>query len=166
MRRTLALISIATILAACSNQGLVQLESTSRGPDEFIVEPKKELTIPDNLAQLPQPTPGQGNRTDIDPVSEAAVALGGREQDPNAAIPASDGALVSAASRFGVDSNIRTVLATEDADFRRRKSRFTNIRLFPENLYNDVYRSQSLDPGETADAWRRAGAVTPSFPPQ
>ena len=77
MRRVLALTFIAISLTACSNQGLVQLQSTSRGPDEFIVEPKKELVIPGNLAQLPQPTPGQGNRTDIDPVSDAAVALGG-----------------------------------------------------------------------------------------
>lgn len=166
MRRAMALTFIAISLTACSNQGLVQLQSTSRGPDEFMVEPKKELVIPGNLAELPQPTPGQGNRTDIDPVSDAAVALGGRQQDPNAAVPASDGALVSAASRFGVESNIRGELAAEDAEFRRKKSRFTNIRLFPENLYNDVYRSQALDPAETADAWRRAGAQTPSYPPQ
>lgn len=166
MRRAMALTLVTSVLSACSNQGLVQLQSTTRGPDEFIVEPKQELTIPDNVSALPTPTPGQGNRADIDPVAEAAVALGGRVPDANAPIPASDGALVTAASRFGVQPNIRAALATEDAEFRRRQSRFTNIRLFQENLYNDVYRSQSLDPQETAQAWRRAGARTPSFPPE
>lgn len=166
MRRVLAITVIAISTAACSNQGLVQLQSTTRGPDEFIVEPKAELTIPDNLAELPTPTPGQGNRADVDPVSDASVALGGRAQDANGPIPASDGALVTAASRFGVEPDIRTELATEDAEFRRRQARFTNIRLFPENLYNDVYRNQSLDPQATAEAWRRSGARTPSFPPE
>lgn len=165
MRRTLALILILASLAACSNQGLVQLQSTSRGPDEFIVEPKAELQLPDNMTQLPPPTPGQGNRTDIDPVAGAVTALGGRPSDANAPIPASDGALVTAASRFGVTPDIRSELAVEDAEFRRKQARFTQFRLFNENLYGRVYSSQALDARDTAEAWRRAGARTPTFPP-
>jgi hypothetical protein len=165
MCRTLALILTLTSLAACSNQGLVQLNSTSTGPDEFIVEPKAELTIPDRLDELPPPTPGQRNRTDVDPIAGAVTALGGRPGDANGPIPSSDGALVTAASRFGVTPEIRTALATEDAEFRRKQSRLTQFRIFNDNLYSKVYRSQALDARDTAEAWRRAGARTPSFPP-
>ena len=165
MRRTLALILMMTIVSACSNQGLKQVSSNSRGPDEFIVEPKAELTMPDDFAALPAPTPGQGNRTDVDPVADMVVALGGRPTDVNAAIPSSDGALVTAASRFGVSPNIRQALAEEDREFRRGQSRFTQFKLFPEDLYDEVYSSQALDARGTAEAWRRVGARTPSFPP-
>ncbi|WP_300032599.1 DUF3035 domain-containing protein [uncultured Roseobacter sp.] len=166
MRRTVALILIATLLSGCANQGLRVLRSNSSGPDEFLVEPKAALETPDDLTALPVPTPGQGNRTDIDPLSDAVVALGGRPSDPAAGIPGSDGALVTAASRFGVTPSIRSQLAAEDEDFRRRQSRFTQIRLFPEDRYNTAYKSQALDAEETAESWRRAGAKTPSYPPQ
>ncbi len=165
MRRLVAPILISLTVSACANQGLQQLTSTSRGPDEFIVEPKGELALPDDLSTLPQPTPGQGNRTDIDPGAEAIAALGGRAGDPNGPIPGSDGALVTAASRFGVTPNIRQAVAQEDAEFRRTKSRFTQFKLFPENVYFDVYSDQALDARATAEAWRRSGVRTPSFPP-
>ncbi len=166
MSRTLALILMITLVGACSNQGLVQIRSTTAGPDEFMVEPKAELETPDNFSNLPPPSPGQGNRADIDPMAEMVTELGGRPSDPNGPIPASDGALVTAASRYGVSPDIRASLAAEDADFRSRQSRFTQFQLFPENLYNDVYRNQALDARATADAWRRSGARTPSYPPQ
>ena len=166
MRRSLALILIATTLSACSSEGLQQVTSNSRGPDEFIVDPKSELVIPDNLAELPAPTPGQANRADIDPEATMVTSLGGRAGDASAPIPNSDGALVTAASRFGVTPNIRQALAEEDAAFRRGQSRFTQFKLFPENLYNDVYSSQALDQRATAEAWRRAGARLPSYPPE
>lgn len=166
MRRFVALILVPLAVSACANQGLQQLTSTSRGPDEFIVEPKAELAVPDDLTNLPAPTPGQGNRTDINPGAEAIAALGGRAGNPNGPVPSSDGALVTAASRFGVSPNIRQALAQEDADFRGRKSRFTQFKLFPENVYLDVYSEQTLDARQTADAWRRAGARTPSYPPR
>jgi hypothetical protein len=165
MRLIPAIIAIS-MLSACSNQGLVQVGSNSRGPDEFLVEPRKELERPSDFNQLPPPTPGQGNRADIDPKADMIVALGGRPGNANAPVPAADGALVTAASRYGVTPDIRQSLATEDAEFRRGKSRFTQFRLFPQNLYLDVYEEQALDPGDTAEAWRRAGARTPSYPPR
>lgn len=165
MSRTLALVLIVTIVGACANQGLVQVRSTTAGPDEFMVEPKAELETPENFSSLPPPTPGQGNRADIDPMAGMMVELGGRQSDPNGPIPASDGALVTAASRYGVSPDIRNSLAAEDAQFRSRQSRFTQFQLFPENLYYDVYRDQALDARATADAWRRSGARTPSYPP-
>jgi hypothetical protein len=162
----MALILMTLAAGGCSNQGLQTVSSNSRGPDEFIIEPKAELQTPENFASLPPPTPGQGNRADIDHQGAMVAALGGRADNPNAPIPASDGALVTAASRHGVSPDIRQSLATEDAEFRSRQSRFTQFQLFPENLYLDVYDDQRLDARATADAWRRAGANTPSYPPQ
>ncbi len=166
MSRIVAMILMTATLAACSSDGLQQVTSNSRGPDEFMVDPKAELVVPDNLAELPPPTPGQGNRADIDAEATLMASLGGRKGDANAPIPSSDGALVTAASRFGVTPNIRQALAEEDAEFRRGQSRFTQFKLFPENLYNDVYSSQALNQRATAEAWRRSGARTPSYPPQ
>lgn len=163
--RFIPALFILSIVCACSNQGLVQVGSTSSGPDEFVVEPKKELVVPGDLNDLPPPTPGQTNRADTDPKAEMIVALGGRPGNANAPVPSADRALVNAASRYGVSPDIRQSLAQEDADFRRGKSRFTQFRLFPTNLYLDVYEEQALDPSATAESWRRAGARTPSYPP-
>lgn len=165
MRLTTLLILSTITLAGCANQGLKQVTSSSRGPDEFIVAPKAPLTMPGDFSALPAPTPGQANRTDVDPQAEMIAALGGRQQDASGPIPASDGALVTAASRFGVTADVRQALAAEDAEFRRGKSRFSQFKLFPEDVYNDVYRSQALNARATALAWRRAGVQTPSFPP-
>lgn len=165
MTRIAAVLLSFVVMSACSNQGLIQMRSNSPGPDEFMVEPKKELTMPANFTELPQPTPGQSNLTDVDAQAEMLVALGGRPVVQDSAIPASDGALVNAATRYGVQPTIRSELAAEDAEFRRKRGRLTQFKIFPENEYADVYRPQALDPRDTADAWRRAGAQTPSFPP-
>lgn len=166
MHRIAVLIGTALLLGACANQGLVQVRSNSPGPDEFMVDPKKELTMPANFSQLPPPTPGQSNRTDVDAQADMVVAMGGRPKSADGPIPAGDGALVNATSRFGVQPTIRTELATEDAEFRRKRGRLTQFRIFPANLYADVYRPQALDPRDTAEAWQRAGARTPNAPPE
>lgn len=166
MRLIPALILTTFAVSACANQGLRDLRSTSDGPDEFIVEPSGELQSPPDYASLPAPTPGGSNRTDTNPMGDMVVELGGRPGDATAPVPSSDGALVTAASRMGVTPNIRQALATEDAEFRRKQSRFTQFRLFREDIYNRAYRSQALDPFSTANAWRRAGVATPSYPPE
>ncbi|WP_299678015.1 DUF3035 domain-containing protein [uncultured Roseobacter sp.] len=164
MRRILALILITACVGACANTGLRDLRSNSRGPDEFIIEPRAPLQTPDDLTTLPAPTPGQANLTDNDPMADAVVALGGRPSS-GTAIPASDGALVTAASRFGVTPGIRQELAEADERFRTRQARFTQFRLFREDRYLQAYRRERLDAAETAAQWRRAGARTPSYPP-
>jgi len=166
MRRIVGVIVAAAFVSACSDQGLIQMRSNSPGPDEFLVDPKKELVMPDSMAELPPPTPGQANRADIDPQADMLVALGGRPRSADAPIPAQDGALVNAATRFGVQPSIRTELAAEDAEFRRKRGRFSQIKIFPDNQYADVYRPQALNPRDTVAAWQRAGAQTPSYPPQ
>lgn len=165
MRPTIALILIPLALAACGNPGLRDIRSNSAGPDEFIINPVKELSEPANYTDLPQPTPGQANRTDRSARNEGTLAVGGRIEDPNAPVPARDGALVQHASRLGVQGGIRETLAEADAKFRKRKSRLTQFRLVPVDRYNQAYKRLALDPNVEQARWRRAGVATPSSPP-
>lgn len=165
MRRTALFILLSVALAACSGNGLRDLQSNSDGPDEFKVQPVKTLETPDDYSALPTPTPGQSNLTDRSALNEAVIAFGGRPQAEGGEIPASDGALVQHASRLGVQPNVREELATADAKFRKRKQRFTGIRIVPVDRYNQAYRRQSLDQNAEARRWRRAGARTPAAAP-
>ena len=165
MRNIVALTLILFALSACANQGLRQLYAPGDGPDEFIIDSSESLQQPPSYADLPTPTPGSANLTDKLPLQDAVVAMGGRAEDANAGIPASDTALVQSASRFGVTQNIRETLAETDEDFRRRKARFTQIRIVPTDLYDQVYRQEALDPARVASQWRASGARTPAFPP-
>ncbi|MEM9580327.1 MAG: DUF3035 domain-containing protein [Pseudomonadota bacterium] len=153
-------------LTACSNTGLRDLRDTAAGPEEFSIVPTRELQTPDNYAILPPPAPGQANLVDPTPESDAVAALGGNPARINTSgVPRSDSALVASASRYGVASNIRATTSAEDADFRKRRGRFTNIRLFKTDRYAQVYKSQTLDSRRTLDTYRRAGRKTPTAPP-
>lgn len=165
MRRTLILLLIPLALAACANKGLRDLRNTSDGPDEFMIQPSKPLEAPPSYTELPTPTPGQANLTDRSALNEGLEAVGGSPAAAERGIPATDGALVQYASRLGVDPNIREDLAERDAVFRKRKARFTQIRLFPVDRYNQAYRREALDADREAARWRQAGARTPSSPP-
>ena len=148
-------------------QGLRDLRAPGPGPDEFMILPVKPLTAPKDYAFLPAPTPGGANLTDPNPLAEAVAALGGRPAalDP-AGVPASDAALVTAASRHGVAADTRASLAAEDAKFRKRQGRMTRVRLFPVDRYSQAYRKQALDPFEQTDRFRSGNAGTPTSPPQ
>ncbi len=168
MRPASSLILILALsLAACGgNKGLRDLSDPSAGPEEFGIVPNKPLETPDNYKALPTPTPGQANLVDATPKQDAIAALGGnpaRLADKN--VPRGDSALVASASRYGVPSNIRATTTSEDADFRKRRGRFTNIRLFKTDRYAQVYQSQTLDSQSMLDASRRAGRKTPTAPP-
>ncbi len=113
----------------------------------------------------PLPTPGQGNLTDRDALAEGIEAFGGNPQAANGPIAASDGALVQQASRFGVTPGIRQQLADTDAAFRKRKGRFTQIKIVPTDRYDQAYRREALNADAEAARWERAGARTPSAPP-
>ncbi len=165
MLRFAVMIMIPIALAGCGDKGLRDLRTNKPGPDEFLVNPVKPLAEPANYTTLPAPTPGQANLTDRSAIAEGVAAFGGRPESANAGIPASDGALVQHASRRGVNPNIRSTLAAEDAAFRKRKQRFTRIRLAPTDRYKQAYERQALDASREARRWRRAGARTPSSPP-
>ena len=164
--RRIALISLIPLaLAACSNQGLRDLQPTSDGPDEFLIQPVKPLERPDSLNSLPVPTPGQANLTDRSAIAEGVAAFGGR-LDTSGGIPAGDAALVQHAGRMGVQPGIRGTLAQSDAEFRKRKGRFTQFRIVPVDRYSQAYQRQTLDAHSEAERWRKAGGRTPSYPPQ
>jgi hypothetical protein len=158
---------VIVMLTACAggDRGLRDLRSNGGGPDEFRVMPVGELVMPSDVMNLPAPTPGQSNRTDPTPSADAVAALGG---NPNAlipnGIPASDGALVTAASRNGVDPAIRQTLASDDAAFRTRQSRFGFIH--GRDRYFSAYARQALDAYSELQRFRNAGVATPSAPPQ
>lgn len=166
MARIAFIALLPLMLAACANNGLRDIRPTGDGPDEFLVQPAKPLEAPTSYSELPAPTPGQANLTDRDALVDGVLAFGGRPEAAGGGIPASDGALVQHASRLGVAANIRADLAETDAQFRKRKARFTQIRIVPVDRYNQAYRRQTLDADTEAAKWRRAGARTPSYAPR
>lgn len=161
-------LSIATLmtLAACAggDRGLRDFRSSGGGPDEFRVMPMGQLTVPANLGELPAPTLGGPNRTDPTPNADAVAVLGGNPNRLRASgIPASDGALLTAVSRNGVDPAIRQTLASEDQAFRNRQSRLSIFR--GRDRYFQAYARQALDAYAELARFRNAGIATPSAPP-
>ncbi len=164
-KAVIALLAVL-VLSACGD-GTPQLMNlrTGEGPDEFAIVPPKPLEMPENLSDLPEPTPGGSNLSDPQPLDEAAIALGGK---PGAAggIPAGDSALYAHAARFGVESGIRSTLASEDLEWRRDNNGRILERLFNVNVYYKAYRKQRLDQQAELARWRALGLRTPSAPPR
>jgi hypothetical protein len=156
------------VLSACSRSdevpNLMNIRSSTQGPDEFAILPPKPLQMPEDIAALPEPTPGGTNRTDPTPNADAVAALGGTLR-PAGGLPASDGALYAHAARYGVTGGIRETLAAEDLEFRRRNDGRLLERIFNVNVYYRAYQDQSLDQQAELWRWRNAGARTPSAPP-
>jgi hypothetical protein len=160
---TLTLGAVLMALVACG-QGdprLMNVRNTESGPDEFAILPTNDLVIPQNLAELPPPTPGGVNRTDPDPEGDAIRALGG---NPERATRAA-GDMLAYASRFGVTDGIRGTLAAEDLEYRTDNRGRVLERLFGTNVYYDAYRPLSLDRYRELERLRRAGVRTPAAPP-
>jgi len=168
---TLGMALIAALaLAGCSSKDkvpeLMHLRSTTSGPDEFGILPTKPLAMPEDLALLPSPTPGGTNITDPTPEADAIAALGGKPERLAAqGIPAGDGALVSRSGRFGTEGDIRTRLAGEDLEWRRKHDGRLLERLFNINVYLKAYRPMALDQQAELDRWRKLGLRTPAAPP-
>lgn len=163
--RMILAVGFAAILAGCGNGDkqpqLMNIRSTSAGPDEFGILPPKPLEMPDDLAQLPEPTPGGSNLTDPTPEADAIVALGGR---PGAGAGL-DAGLVNHISRYGVAAGIRQTLASEDLEWRRDNNGRVLERLFNVNVYYRAYEDMSLDQHAELWRWRQRGVRTPSAPP-
>ncbi len=168
MARPLGIIMLiaAVGIAGCSKTGLRNLRAPGPGPDEFMILPVKPLTAPQDYSTLPTPSPGSANLVDVNPIADAAVAMGGRaEAAESGAIAAADSALIAAASRNGVEPDVRETLAEADAKFRKRQTRMTRFRLFPVDRYEQAYRRQALEPFPETERYRAAGAGTPTSPP-
>lgn len=162
-----AAVAALLVLSACARDRepkLMNIRSASRSPDEFTVLPSKPLQMPEDIASLPEPTPGGTNVTDPTPEADAIAALGGRPEVLAAAGSANAG-LLAHVSRFGVSSDIRPVLAAEDLDWRRRNNGRLLERLAGVNRYFKAYRRMSLDKYAELERWRQAGVRTVAAPP-
>lgn len=173
MRKARIVLAMAGValgaLAACGagkdpTTHLMNLHSTTDGPDEFAILPPKALTLPTDLTALPAPTPGGENLTDQHPLDDAIAALGGK-QGGAGGIPASDAGLVNYADRNGTAPGIRAALAKDDLTFRKRHPGKLLERAFGNTTYFDAYKAQWLDAYTELARWRAAGARTPAAPP-
>jgi len=167
-RLLIALLALSVVTACSRNNEprLLNISSSTQGPDEFAILPNKPLQSPENFAALPAPTPGGANRVDVTPNEDAIAALGGNPAAVSrGGIPSSDGNLVNHASRYGRSGNIRAQLASEDLDFRRRKDGRVLERLFNVNVYFRAYKQQALDQYAELERFRRIGVRTPAAPP-
>ncbi|ABV92109.1 conserved hypothetical protein [Dinoroseobacter shibae DFL 12 = DSM 16493] len=159
------------VLSACGSGDeapvLMNVRSTTTGPDEFAILPNKPLEIPQNLSSLPAPTPGAANRTDPSPRADAIAALGGRPDRaaPGGDVPSSDRGLLAYANRYGFGGDIRATLAAEDLEFRQRNNGRLLERWFSANVYFDAYEPQSLDQDAELERLRRGGVRNVSAPP-
>lgn len=163
----LAVLAVLT-MAACERGApqLMNIRSQTRSPDEFTILPTKPLQLPEDLASLPDPTPGGSNITDPTPEADAVAALGGNPASlTRTGIASGDGGLVSYAARFGVSRDIRDVLAAEDLEFRSRNRGRPLERLFNVNVYYRAYKKQSLDQYVELERWRKAGVRNVGAPP-
>ena len=156
------LLAAFVTLAACSGSetpSLMNIRAGADGPDEFALVPTKPLEMPDSMAELPEPTPGAGNRADPQPRGDAVAALGG-----NARAGSQAPEVVAYAARHGSDADIRGRLAAEDEEYRRRNRGRLLERVFNRNTYYDAYSPMALDRQRELDRWRAAGARTPAAP--
>ena len=162
------LLAASVALSACGRSGSEQspLErlnaSAVTAPDEFKVLPRKPLELPDDLAALPAPAPGQGNRTDLTPIRDLEVALSGREG--RSAATGSDAAVVRAASANGITPGIRDILAAEDEEWRRNNKGRLLERLLLRNQEGITYRAMILDARAELRRMRALGVRVPQLP--
>lgn len=161
-------LAVVVLLAACSNDPqLMNIKAGGDGPDEFAIVPTKPLQMPEDLSQLPAPTPGGANITDPTPLADAVGALGGNPAQLAAqGVGAADGALLSYSARYGRQPGIREQLAVEDVEWRSQRGRRLLETLARTNVYFRAYEAMSLDQHAELERWRRAGARTPSAPPK
>ena len=171
-------LALISGLSACGSGGilgfggdrepdLINIDRGRTGPDEFGFVPNKPIELPEDLAALPLPKPGQGNRVDPTPKEDAVAALGGNPAlvRDSGAVPTRDGGLVTAASRYGVAPGIREQLAAEDLEYRRSNDGRLLERLFNLTVYYQAYEPLSLDKYAELERFRRSGIRTVAAPP-
>ena len=163
----IAIGAVLTVAACAGDPSLMNVTQTGDGPDEFAILPPRPLELPQNLAELPTPTPGGANRTDPTPTADAVAALGGNPAavTRGGGVPSGDGALVGYAARNGVSPDIRQVLAAEDAQFRMENQGKLLERWANVNVYFRAYEPLALDQYSELERWRAAGVRNVAAPP-
>ncbi len=163
----MVLLAVAMVSACSRNREprLLNIASSTEGPDEFAIVPYKPLEPPTDFTALPTPNRGGANRVDASPNNDAIVALGGNPAAVARGASPGDAGLINHTSRYGRAGNIRQQLAQEDLEFRRRKDGRPLERLFNVNVYFRAYRGQSLDQYNELERFRRLGVRTPAAPP-
>lgn len=169
--KKIALSMIVAIFAlqACDGGPLATGTLKDDGPDEFAIIPNKPLELPEELgtelAQLPTPTPGARSRAIPAPRREAVATLGGQpERLDDRRVTASESQLIAAASVSGVNPNIRSILAAEQADNPDTKPRLLE-RAFGLQRRANAGRLTALDPQAEAVRLQRLG-VRVIVPPE
>lgn len=152
-------------LSACDDEPQLMNIRTD-APDEFAILPTKPLEAPEDYTSLPTPEPDGINLADPQPKADAVAALGG---DPSRVargqIYAGEQTLLSYAGRYGVPSDIRSILAAEDLEWRQTNNGKLLERLFNVNVYYESYDVMALDQHLELDRLRAKGIWTPSAPP-
>lgn len=170
--KPLAATALLALAAACGSgdssddRGLVERLSLGsfEAPEEFAVLPQKPLTLPDDLNELPVPTPGAASRVDLTPEADALVALSGRAQ--RAPATSSENALLATAGAGQRAPNIRALLAEEDAAYRENNRGLLLDRLFGNVSDGDIYARQVLDAEAELRRLRQQGVWVPQLPPE
>ena len=144
-----------------SKPSLMNLRSKGNGPDEFAIVPAGRLIQPKSYVELPLPTLGGKNRTDLNPREDIIVALGG---DKN--LTSKDSNLVKYVSRYGGVEEIRSILANDDLQFRKANDGLFLERLLKVNIYFKAYKKYSLDQYLEVERLRKLGIKTVSAPPK
>lgn len=168
MPRVVIMAMVLTAVTACSGKDkpLTRIKHTGNGPDEFSILPSKPLQEPGSYTDLPAPAPGTANLTDVNPKAEGVIALGG---NPAALagnkINSSETALVNHARRYGADANIRTTVAVEDAEVRKKRGRVNVLGIGPDDDYTLAYKKEWLNSQAERERLRARGVSTPSAPP-
>ena len=163
-------LSIVVALSACNSNPVYGKNGNFRlkdaGPDEFAVLPSKELVYPEDYATLPEPVLGAANRADVNPQSDAVVALGGKsDQLDSKQINRNEQQLVASASRHGVSPDIRATLAAEDKEFsKKNRARFFEKWFVNDGAYLKKRKKMSLEPYDELARLRAMGVRTPSVP--
>ncbi len=162
------LLALCVMIAGCerSTPQLINPQRGQRTPDEFSILPSKPIEMPKDFAALPPPTPGQANRTDATPMADAVAALGGNpagiQRDGKTG---ADGALITQASRYGVDPQVREKLASADLEYRKHNRGRLLERMFGITTYYNAYERDDLNQYGTTENFRRAGKGTSAPPP-
>lgn len=171
-RKTVLMLMAFVIVAGCGggrdrDVTLSKIRHKGNGPDEFSIIPGKPLEMPTDVATLPTPVPGGGNRTDQDPLADGIAALGGNTSAQRTETPsAAHAGLVNQTGRFGRDPGIRQTLATEDLERRREYGNVNILRILPGDDYTQAYKDDWLDAHAEERRLRRRGVRTPAAPPE